>query len=630
MADSERVNILLVDDQPAKLLTYEAILKELDATLIKASTAQAAFDYLLRNEIAVILIDVFMPELDGFQLASMVRDHPRFERTPIIFISAIYLSDIDRLRGYENGAVDYVPVPVVPEILRAKVKVFVELFRKTRELKRLNHELEDRVQERTAALNASHERLQESEERLRLASEAADFGTYDCDPTTGNVLCSPQMKRLIGWEGSDELSVDDFLELVSEPDRASVRRVLLPAGQSADDRHRVEFRVRHDGGFKWLLDCGRAFFEQEAKDKPIRVMGTVLDITERKQTEERQLLLMAELDHRVKNILANISAIAKLSSKSSTSVAEFVRALDARIHAVSTAHSLLRRDSWDGIDLRTYLQEVLSPFIGRHSTNLKLEGSTIQLSPKAAQSLALVFHELATNAAKYGALSTQSGHVILSWRSYEGGHVKLTWQEHGGPKVVVPTRTGFGTMAIKALASELGGDVSYVFDADGVVFSIAGPIEQVGRAQPNAVRPLPKTPPSTVPHGRNPRLSILLVEDELLVGLQAKSDLEAAGHKIAGLATNIEQGLEFAERLAFDFALLDIRLGDELSVPIAELLMRKNIPFFFVTGFEDESILPEYLQAIPRLTKPYEVNKILLAINAEYAEVEGAAALRCA
>src|SRR5579883_3093776 len=130
MADIDHVNILLVDDQPSKLLAYEAVLKDLDANLVKASSAREAFDYLLKNDVAVILVDVFMPELDGFQLANMVRDHPRFEKTAIIFISAVYLSEMDRLRGYESGAVDYVPVPVVPEILWAKVKVFLELYRK--------------------------------------------------------------------------------------------------------------------------------------------------------------------------------------------------------------------------------------------------------------------------------------------------------------------------------------------------------------------------------------------------------------------------------------------------------------------------------------------------------------------
>src|SRR5919108_63104 len=142
MAADDKVNILLVDDQPAKLLSYEAILSELDERLIKSASAKEALEQLLKHEIAVILVDVCMPDLDGFQLAAMIRDHPRFRQTAIIFISAIHLSDVDRLRGYEMGAVDYVPVPVIPEVLRAKVRVFIELYRKTWQLERLNRELE--------------------------------------------------------------------------------------------------------------------------------------------------------------------------------------------------------------------------------------------------------------------------------------------------------------------------------------------------------------------------------------------------------------------------------------------------------------------------------------------------------
>ena len=154
MAD-DKINILLVDDQPAKLLSYEVILRDLGENLIKATSAREALEVLLKRDIAVVLIDVCMPELDGFQLAAMIREHPRFRQTAIIFISAIHLSDVDRLRGYEMGAVDYVPVPVIPEVLRAKVRVFAELYRKNRQLEQLNRELEERVAERTAALQAS-------------------------------------------------------------------------------------------------------------------------------------------------------------------------------------------------------------------------------------------------------------------------------------------------------------------------------------------------------------------------------------------------------------------------------------------------------------------------------------------
>src|SRR6266852_4173888 len=119
MTEQDKVNILLVDDQPAKLMSYEAILHGLNENLLKASSGREALEYLLKSDVAVLLVDVCMPDLDGFQLAAMIRDHPRFQQTAIIFVSAIHLTDVDRLRGYEVGAVDYVPVPVIPEVLRA-------------------------------------------------------------------------------------------------------------------------------------------------------------------------------------------------------------------------------------------------------------------------------------------------------------------------------------------------------------------------------------------------------------------------------------------------------------------------------------------------------------------------------
>src|SRR6185312_4446101 len=144
------VNILLVDDQPAKLMSYEVVLRELNETLLKAKSADEALQILLKNEIAVVLIDVCMPDLDGFELASIIRNHPRYQDVAIIFISAIQISDLDRLRGYDLGAVHYVPGPVVPELLRARVRVFAELHRKTRQLQALNEALEQRVAERTS------------------------------------------------------------------------------------------------------------------------------------------------------------------------------------------------------------------------------------------------------------------------------------------------------------------------------------------------------------------------------------------------------------------------------------------------------------------------------------------------
>src|SRR5215831_11367306 len=155
MSIHEPVKILMVDDQPAKLLTYEVMLSELNETLIKVTSGREALECLLKNDVAVVLLDVSMPDLDGFELADLIRQHPRFQRTAIIFISAVHFTDLDRVKGYQRGAVDYISVPVVPELLRAKVSVFAELHRKTHQLEKLNRDLELRVAQRTEELRAS-------------------------------------------------------------------------------------------------------------------------------------------------------------------------------------------------------------------------------------------------------------------------------------------------------------------------------------------------------------------------------------------------------------------------------------------------------------------------------------------
>jgi DNA-binding response OmpR family regulator len=165
---SEKINILVVDDQPAKLLSYEVILSGIGATLIKASSACEAFECLLKSDVALILIDVCMPEIDGFELATLIREHPRFQRIAIIFVSALMHGDLHKLRGYALGAVDYIPVPLAPELLRAKVKVFLDLHQKTRQLEALNAELERKVITRTDDLRRRNEDLEKMiEERTR-------------------------------------------------------------------------------------------------------------------------------------------------------------------------------------------------------------------------------------------------------------------------------------------------------------------------------------------------------------------------------------------------------------------------------------------------------------------------------
>src|SRR6266705_2281155 len=168
------VNILMVDDQPYKLLSYEVMLGELGENLVKASSGREALELLLKMDFAVVLMDVSMPELDGFELAEMIHQHPRCQDTAVIFISAVHLTDLDQLKGYERGAVDYISVPVIPELLRAKVSVFAELRRKSRQLESLNRELEQRVAERTDELEKRAEILQELNSELARKNQDLD------------------------------------------------------------------------------------------------------------------------------------------------------------------------------------------------------------------------------------------------------------------------------------------------------------------------------------------------------------------------------------------------------------------------------------------------------------------------
>jgi signal transduction histidine kinase/ActR/RegA family two-component response regulator len=233
MTPADKVNILLVDDQQAKLLSHEVILAEMGEKLLKASSAREAFECLLKNDVALILIDVCMPDLDGFELASMIREHPRFQNTAIIFVSAVMLEHLDQLRGYRLGAVDYVPVPVVPELLRAKVKVFVELYRKTRQLEQFNAQLEKRVEERTAELRKFNEELElriEERTRERELALAQLFEAQKMD-TIG---------RLTGGVAHDFnnllMAVLGSLTLLEKrlPDDPQSRRLLQNALQGAD------------------------------------------------------------------------------------------------------------------------------------------------------------------------------------------------------------------------------------------------------------------------------------------------------------------------------------------------------------------------------------------------------------
>ena len=609
----QAVNILLVDDQPAKLLSYEVVLAGLGERLLKAHSAREALEILLKNEVAVVLTDVCMPELDGFELAKMLREHPRYEKTAVIFISAVHLTDDDKARAYNLGAVDYVSVPVVPDILRAKVKLFVDWYRKTRELEQFNMELERRVGERTAELFEANIRLRESEERMRLASEGAEFGTYDYNVASDSMHCSTHLKRLLNCDAPGEMSLNTFLDLVDPDHRDEVRTTLINTANEQDTLLEVEFRTASELKSRWVLNRGRSVRTDSANGQSfVRVAGTILDITARKKLEERQKLLVAELDHRVKNILANVRAMASLAGRKATAVDEFVKALDGRLLAMATAHNLLSLESWRSADLMELARTVLAPFRSVRGDNLDLRGDVIRVQPRMAQAMALVFHELATNAVKHGALANPVGRVSLTWtRSESAPELEIVWRETGGESICAPSHRGLGLTIIETALSGEGAHIQCTFEPSGVVCTI-----KVGTSRAlSSSRVQLDAPSMTASFDRRLKpMRILIVEDEPLVSLQLQTELEELGHRCQA-ATDVASSWTFLETQSFDIALLDFNLGNETSTAIADFLVDKEIPFAWMTGYTDSALLPERLRSRPRLSKPFLIDDITRMIT---------------
>jgi PAS domain S-box-containing protein len=473
MMDQEKVNILLVDDQPAKLLAYEVILKDLGENLVKASSGREALEFLLKNDVAVILVDVCMPELDGFELAAMIREHPRFQKTAMIFISAIQVSDLDRLRGYEMGAVDYVPVPVVPEVLRAKIKVFAELYRKTRQLERLNLELEDRVRARTAELEESHARLLESEQRRSLAIAAGKMGSWDWDWVNGDWMCDEGQYQILGVDPKKFELTPANIQSLLHPDDAQKLHDGWASFTRGAKSYEAEFRiVRPDGEVRWC--AGTAAASTDKGGRVIRVSGVTVDITERKQAEERQNLLAREVDHRAKNALALVQSIVRLTR--GENVKTYVRSVEGRINALARVHTVLSLSSWQGAEIRKLIDEELAPY--STGEQIDLSGPEVRLEPATAQTIALALHELVTNSAKYGALSTLSGRLSVSWEDRED-LLGITWVETGGPPVEKPVSRGFGTRSVIAsIESQLGGQAEFDWRTEGLVCRLSMPLSQ--------------------------------------------------------------------------------------------------------------------------------------------------------
>jgi PAS domain S-box-containing protein len=608
----DKVNILLVDDQPAKLLSYETILADLGENLIMAASAREALEHLLKHEIAVILVDVCMPELDGFQLAAMIREHPRFQKTAIIFISAIHLTDIDRLRAYEMGAVDYVPVPVIPEVLRAKVRIFAELYRKTRQLEQLNQELEHRVVERTAELEASAARLMRSEERRSLALVAGQMGSWEWDPVNGHFVWDDGQYRIFGVDpNSFEVTVDNIKALIHPEDWKHLQNAITPATQSSPS-FQTEFRVcRPNGELRWCI--GTAVASLDATDNVVRISGVTVDITDRKEAEERQVLLAREVDHRARNALALVQSIVRLTR--SDTVKSYIAAVDGRIGALARAHTLLAQSRWQGADLGRLVEEELAPYrAAGDDARIAASGPDVSLEPRTAQTLALALHELSTNAAKYGALSVASGRVGLNWELQPDSLV-LHWSESGGPLAKPPLTPGFGIRVIStSIERQLEGKADFDWRPEGLNCSLRVPrgdgIEPLTR-HADAHRALDGDKlalPLRIETGNR----ILLVEDEILVAMMMKDILSELGFVVIGPYSRLPEAMVAAVHEEIDAGIIDVNLGGEFVYPVADVLTARKIPFVFVTGYGVESIDSRF-GYVPIVKKPVQ-RQVLQAI----------------
>jgi PAS domain S-box-containing protein len=337
------------------------------------------------------------------------------------------------------------------------------------ELLRLNQELSRRLGD-----------LQDRETRLGLAVRAAGAGIWEWRLDTDEMIFSDRAKAIYGFPADQPLSRELVRSATHPEDRAhtvaQAKRALDPAiRDSSPYRYRV---VRPSGEICWLVAHGEVVFEERGgQTVPVRYVGTLVDVTEQKLAEDRLRLLAREVDHRANNLLAVIQGAVALS-KAST-VAELKAVISGRVQALGRANQLLSEGRWQGADLRRLVEEELMVFGLGEGSPMTIDGPDASLPPALAQSLAMALHELATNAAKYGALSMPSGRVSVTWRRAADGALHLRWQETGGPPVVKPSKTGFGSAVLqRALSGSTGGEVQMQWRPEGVVCELALPPPQ--------------------------------------------------------------------------------------------------------------------------------------------------------
>ena len=325
--------------------------------------------------------------------------------------------------------------------------------------------------------------LRQSESRLRLALDAGRMAVWESDSGTNSVTTSPELNRLLGFPEDASPSIEEIRARYA-PGAQDRLRAAAAAALGRGERYAEEELgiIWPDGSRHWLLlraDLEVVTGPDDAVS--IKAMGVAFEITERKLWEERQRLLINELNHRVKNTLATVQSIALQSFRQTDAAtgSDVVTAFQDRLFALARAHDILTRDNWEGAELRDIVGEVIEPYCRQSSGRCDIDGPRVRLTPSMALALSMAVHELATNAAKYGALSVSKGQVSISWSVIPGEPRQLTlcWQERGGPPVASPARKGFGTRLIeRSLAQELAGEVSLAYVPTGVVCTIKAPL----------------------------------------------------------------------------------------------------------------------------------------------------------
>lgn len=455
--------------------------------------------------------------------------------------------------------------------------------------------------------------LAANEERLRLALELGDIGSFDWNLLTGEGSASEGCYAIFGYGPETTPTYSNVLKVILPEDSERFRADIATTVRSGEGFN-AEVRIMRPGDdrVRWIrVDGGVVRCEQ---GRATRMVGIVRDVTARRQAQEREQLLTREVDHRAKNLLTVVQSVVQLTR--ADDIEAFREAVSGRIQALGRAHSLLAASRWEGAELTTLVDEEVAPFV-EFGGRVSMEGPPVLLRPAAAQSVALVLHELVTNAAKYGALSTSSGRVEVNWSLDRASDERLVlrWSEAGGPPATAPVRKGFGTTVIQAsVERQLGGQVRYDWRRDGLYCELVIPAKQLAAAGRRVPAEAPASPDKpAIARIHSPK--VLVVEDEPLIALQIAQTLERMDCQVVGPAATVGEALELINAGGFDLALLDVDLSGSRSFPLADLLEDQGRPFAFLTGF-GAAELPQRFHRSPLLGKPIcstELDKFVLA-----------------